>query len=145
MTGWYCSYYSSATYEVSSLCGAASKISSTLQSQNICKGGYPTAKNCTMMVLEGTEERPLTMLTSRQAWSFSNQAKPTSFVTSHFLNHILQHFHVQVIKCDNRNNVLRNTLGLHSTCVGDHNSARTVELTGPNSSQERSACAFTSE
>jgi len=107
----------------------------------------PQLKNYMMMVLEGTEERPHTTVTSRDAWSFSKQAQPTSLVTSpsqaaHLLNHILQHFHVQAIKCDNRNNVLRNTLGLHSTSVEDRNSAPTVELTGPNSSEERSA--FTS-
>ena len=64
MIGWYCSYCSSATYEVSPMCGAASKISSTLQSQKTYKGSYATANNYAMMVLQGTEERLHTMLTS---------------------------------------------------------------------------------
>jgi hypothetical protein len=46
------------------MCGAARKISSTLQSHKTYKGSYPTAKNYAMMVLEGTEERLHTMLTS---------------------------------------------------------------------------------
>jgi hypothetical protein len=64
---------------VPSMCGAASKISSTLQSQKNYKGSYPMAKNYTMMVLEGTEKRLHTMLTSElstQEMLGHSQTKP---------------------------------------------------------------------
>lgn len=69
------------------MCGAASKISSTLQSQKTYKSSYPMAKNYIMMVLEGTEERLHTMLTSElstQEMLGHSQTKPrqaTSLIT----------------------------------------------------------------